>query len=228
MIEGVRLLQEALNAGAQVPLVMYLDAPDNDTRSLLDGLAALGAQVVPVTSEIVDLCSDTETSQGVLAVVKVSEPQIALQHEPLLIVDRVRDPGNLGTLMRSALASGVALMLLTPGTVDPLNPKVVRGAMGAHFHLPFKSITIGELGRYLEGKTLWIAEANLGMRYDYVDWNQPSALLIGSEASGPSKDVLEFDFKHVHIPIHPAAESLNAAVAGSVLMFEMARQRGFG
>jgi TrmH family RNA methyltransferase len=129
--------------------------------------------------------------------------------------------------MRSALAARVALMLLTPGTVDALNPKVVRGAMGAHFHLPFKSISIDDLGRYLEGKTLWIAEAKRGMRYDYVDWTQASALLIGSEASGPSEDVLEFDFKHVHIPIHPAAESLNAAVAGSVLMFEMARQRGF-
>ncbi|MGD8632652.1 MAG: RNA methyltransferase [Anaerolineales bacterium] len=227
VIEGARLLGEALKAGAQVPLVLHLESPDADTRNLLDGFAALGAQVMPVTSEIIELCSDTETPQGLLAVVKVSESPIPPQSEPLLIVDRVRDPGNLGTLMRSSLASRIALMLLTPGTVDPLNPKVVRGAMGAHFHLPFKSISIEELGDYVQGKTLWIAEAHSGVRYDYVDWTQPSALLIGGEASGPSEDVRQFTFKHVHIPISPVAESLNAAVAGSVLMFEMARQRGF-
>jgi TrmH family RNA methyltransferase len=227
VIEGARLLQEAQNAKAQVQLVLHPELPDQETQELIDSFTAVGVEVLPASREVLELCSDTETPQGLVAVVKMRQMPVHSRIEPLLIVDRLRDPGNLGTLMRSALATRMALMLLMPGTVDPLNPKVVRGALGAHFNLPFKAIELNDLGAYLQGKTLWIAEANLGSRYDYVDWTQPSAVLVGGEAYGPSRDVLKFDHSHVHIPIDPAVESLNAAVAGSILMFEIARQRGF-
>jgi TrmH family RNA methyltransferase len=227
VIEGTRLLREALNARAEVPLVLYSETTDGVSHSLIESFSALGSEILPASSEVIQLCSDTETPQGLLAAVKLPQHTLRPQSEPLLIVDRLRDPGNLGTLMRSAFAARMTVMLLLPGTVDPLNPKVVRSAMGAHFHLPFKAIEINELGAYLQGKILWVAEANRGSRYDNVDWTQPSAILVGGEAYGPSRDVLEFDHSYVHIPIDPAAESLNAAIAGSILMFEVTRQRGF-
>ena len=227
VIEGTRLLQEALNAGAQVPLVLYAESSDEDTLKLIEGFAAHGSETLPASNEVIQSCSDTESPQGVLAVVKLPTKPAPVSDEPLLIVDRVRDPGNLGTLMRSAFAAGMALMLLTPGTVDALNPKVVRGAMGAHFYLRFQQVEYADLSPYLRDKTLWIAEANRGIRYDLSDWSQPYALLIPGEAHGPSHQILTHDHQHVHIPINPYAESLNAAVAGSILMFEIARQRGF-
>lgn len=227
VIEGNRMLREALDAHAKVSFVLHSDAADADTLRLLEEFSASGEEVIPVSEEILAYCSDTESPQGLLAVVALPETHFSEQSEPLLIVDRLRDPGNLGTLMRSALAARFSLLLLTPGTVDILNPKVVRGAMGAHFHLAAKSIEWDQLGSYLHAKTLWVAEANRGMRYDQVDWTQPTALLIGGEAHGPSNDVSQFRHKQVHIPIKRTAESLNAAVAGSIMMFELTRQRGF-
>jgi TrmH family RNA methyltransferase len=227
IIEGKRLLQEALNANAQVTLVLHEEAPDEETLAILDAISIIGAELVPASENVLAACSDTETSQGLIAVAPVPQLSDQPMSDPLLIIDRIRDPGNLGTLMRTALAAGAGLMLLTPGTVDALNPKVVRGAMGAHFHLPFKTIEINELDKYLHGFTLWIAEARKGLRYDSVDWTQPTALWIGSEAHGPSDVALEFDHQFVHIPISKLSESLNAAVAGSILLFELKRQRGF-
>lgn len=227
VIEGARLLEEALKAGAEVSLLLHSDAPDDPTARLIAAIADRGAEALPASDDVLQLCSDTESPQGLIAVTALPQTSAAETSEPVLIVDRLRDPGNLGTLMRSALAAGMQLMLLTSGTVDPLNPKVVRGAMGAHFHLPIAMIEFDELGAYLRGKQYWIAESDHGLRYDRVDWTQPCALLIGGEAHGPSANVLKFEHEHVHIPIRSASDSLNAAVAGSILMFEIARQRGF-
>ncbi len=227
VIEGHRLLLEALQAQVEVSLVLHPESTDDQTKDLLEAFANRGADVISASAEVLKSCSDTETPQGLIAVAALPQISVADASEPLLIVDRLRDPGNLGTLMRTALASRMQLMLLTPGTVDPLNPKVVRGAMGAHFHLPIKMVQIDELDAYLREKSFRIAEAHRGLRYDHVDWIQPCALLIGSEAHGPSPDVLKFEHEHVHIPIRDESESLNAAVAGSILMFEISRQRGF-
>jgi TrmH family RNA methyltransferase len=221
------MLREALHADAPVSFVLHSESADPDALRLLNEFAAAGVELISASEQVIRACSDTESPQGLLAAVSLPGTSFSKQREPLLIVDRLRDPGNLGTLMRSALAARFALMLLTPGTVDMLNPKVVRGAMGAHFHLPTQSIELDQLADYLHGKTLWVAEANRGMRYDQANWTQPAALLIGGEAHGPSHDILQFAHNHVHIPIKSTAESLNAAVAGSILMFEIARQRGF-
>lgn len=227
VIEGSRLLQEALDANAQISLVLHEETPEADQLPLLEALSRHGAELLPASASVLAACSDTETPQGLLAVVAVPEPTVPPGADPLLIVDRVGDPGNLGSLMRSALAAGVAWLLLTPGTVDVLNPKVVRGAMGAHFHLPFKAVTPDELQEHLNGLTLWVAEAGRGLRYDSVDWSAPSALLVGSEAHGPSAAALKLEHHYVHIPIKAASDSLNAAVAGSIILFEIARRRGF-
>jgi TrmH family RNA methyltransferase len=142
-----------------------------------------------------------------------------------LVLDGLRDPGNLGTILRTADAAGVQAVFLAPGTVDAYNPKVVRAAMGAHFHVPLVAAGWTALAGRLRGLSLWLAEARQGLAYDQVDWRQPSALIIGAEAAGPGDAARRLAPKQVSIPMPGQAESLNAAVAAGIILFEAARQR---
>lgn len=225
VIEGVRLFEEAARAGVAPRVILHVADLDARSRAALDALATLGGDVSPVTPSVLAAASDTETPAGLLAVV----PFPALRPPPALsfvvVCDRVADPGNLGTILRTADAAGVEAVYLMPGTVDAYNPKVVRAAMGAHFRLPILEATWEALPAQLHGLTSWLAEAREGMRYDQVDWTRPCALIIGSEAEGPSDAARRFAAQCVHIPMPGQAESLNAAVAAAVLMFEAVRQR---
>ncbi|MGH2524713.1 MAG: TrmH family RNA methyltransferase, partial [Anaerolineales bacterium] len=135
VIEGVRLAEEAVRARLPVKLVLHTDHLDPRSRSALNQLARLGAQVETVSPAVMAAASGTQTPQGLLAV--VSFPSFVIRHSSFVIVlDRLSDPGNLGTILRTADAAGVEAVFLAPGTVDAYNPKVVRAALGAHFHLP--------------------------------------------------------------------------------------------
>ncbi len=196
---------------------------ENDLIAALD---RLGAEVLVVAEHVMQACSSTESAPGLLAVL----PNLDL-HPPevldlALVIDRMADPGNLGALLRSAYAAGVQAVFLTKDTVDAYNPKVIRGAMGAHFRLPVISSSMPALAGFLDGLDVWLAEAGQGLAYDQVDWRRPSALVIGSEAHGPRKEVRALASGSVHIPMRAGAESLNAAVAAGVVLFEIARQRG--
>ena len=168
-------------------------------------------------------CSDTQSPQGVLLVV----PFVQIPPRPgvVLILDQLRDPGNLGTILRSAKAAGVGQVILTPGTVDAYSPKVVRGAMGAHFHLPVSSLDWPAIAGQLAGREAWLADAASGAAYDEVDWVRPSALIVGGEASGAGQEANSQATGRVTIPMAGQVESLNAAMAATVILFEAARQR---
>jgi TrmH family RNA methyltransferase len=169
--------------------------------------------------------SDTQTPPGLLAVLPM--PALA-PPAPLtlaLVLDALADPGNLGTLLRTALAAAVQVVFLAPGSVDPFNPKVVRGAMGAHFHLPIIAAGWEPIAQALSGLDLYLAEAGGGLAYTAVDWRRPAALIVGSEAAGPSAAARALSPRPVTIPMPGRAESLNAAVAAAVILFESARQR---
>jgi TrmH family RNA methyltransferase len=227
VVEGVRLAREAVAAGVPARLVMHTETLDARGRGLANSLARLGAEVDVVTDPVMAACSDTETPPGLLAVVQ--KPELLLP-QPLtlaLVADGLADPGNLGTLLRTSLAAGVEVVFLAGATVDPFNPKVVRGAMGAHFHLPIRMLGAGEAGSALAGLRVWVAEAaEGGVPYHAVDWRPPSAVIIGSEAAGPGAITGELAAGQTRIPTAPASESLNAAVAAAVILFEIARQRG--
>ncbi len=230
VIEGVRLVEEAIRAQVPVQRALHTDDLDARSRAALEGLARLGAQIHEATPKVMAAASDTQTPPGLLAVIPFS----ATFHLPpstlsfVLVLDRLSDPGNLGAILRTADAAGVEAAFLVPGTVDAHNPKVVRAAMGAHFHLPIAEASWDELPQYLAGLEVWLAEARAGEPYDRVDWRKPCALMIGSEAEGPSDDALKFTPHRVHIPMPGQAESLNAAVAAGILLFEAVRQRGDG
>jgi TrmH family RNA methyltransferase len=142
-----------------------------------------------------------------------------------LVADQLTNPGNLGTLLRTALAAGVEAVFLTEGTVDPYNPKVVRGAMGAHFHLPIEILQPSSMPERLAGLNVWLAEAGEGQPYHEIEWRQPVALVIGSETHGPQPSIRSFASGQVNIPMMGKSESLNAAVAAAVILFEILRQR---
>lgn len=226
IVEGVRLCEEALRAGITPVLLFYTpDLPSvKRGQALLAAFSSLGCPGMTVSEEVMRAISDTQTPQGLLAVVPISEkpPGEGL----LLIVDRLRDPGNLGTILRSAWAAGVGRVVTTKGTVDIYSPKVVRGAMGAHFHLslaPDKEWK--EIEPLLEERQVLLADARGQVAYHEVDWTLPSALIIGGEAEGASEEAKRLAQKRVYIPMPGGAESLNAAVAASVFLFEAVRRQ---
>jgi TrmH family RNA methyltransferase len=225
VIEGVRLFEEAARANVAPRVILHTADLDARSRAALDTLAALGGEVHPVTSAVMTAASDTETPSGLLAVIPHPSPSLPAPITFTIVCDHLSDPGNLGTILRTADAAGVEAVFLAPGTVDAYNPKVVRAAMGAHFHLPIVEATWDELRTRLGGVTAWVADSAGGERYDRVDWRAACALIIGSEATGPSADALALATQRTHIPMLGRAESLNAAVAAGVLMFEVARQR---
>lgn len=225
VIEGVRLFEEAARANVAPRLVLHTEDLDARGRAALAALAALGGDVHPVTPSAMAAASDTETPAGLLAVVPHPSSLFPPSLSFAIVCDRLADPGNLGTILRTADAAGVEAVFLAPGTVDAFNPKVVRAAMGAHFHLPVMEATWAALRERLSEVTAWLADSAGGDRYDRVDWRAPCALIIGSEAEGPSDEARALAAQHTHIPMPGRAESLNAAVAAGVLMFEIARQR---
>jgi TrmH family RNA methyltransferase len=142
-----------------------------------------------------------------------------------LVVDSVRTPGNLGAILRTAAAAGVDQVLLSPGTVDFYNPKVVRGGAGAHFRLSILPLSWREIETRLGGCDVWLAAAQGDLAYTEVDWKQPLTLIVGGEARGASPSALSLATGRVTIFMSQSVESLNVAVATGVLLFEIARQR---
>lgn len=226
VIEGVRLAREAVASQLPVNLVLYTDHLGRQERGLVNNLARLGAEVEVVSDSVMAACSSTESPPGLLVVLPTPSIPSPEQLSLALVADRIADPGNLGTILRTALASGVEALFLTKGTVDPFNPKVVRGAMGAHFHLPIEILEPGALAQRLDGLEIWVAEAGQGMLYHEVNWRQPIALIISCEAHGPQPAIRSLAKGQVQIPMIGPTESLNAAIAAAVILFEIVRQRG--
>ncbi len=188
-------------------------------------LAQLNAPAYEIDEKLLQTISDTETSAGILAVVPIPSKLLPDQPSFLLILDRLADPGNLGAILRTAAAAGVQGVLLSPGCVDAYNPKVVRSSMGAHLRLPIHSRPWPEIAALTEGLTVYLADAQGDLSYTQVNWRNPCALIIGSEAEGAGPEAQRLAAVRVHIPMHAATESLNAAVSCGVLLFEAARQR---
>jgi TrmH family RNA methyltransferase len=148
----------------------------------------------------------------------------------VLVMDGISDPGNAGTLLRSAASSGVRTVLATRGSVDLFAPKVVRGGMGAHFRLKLATGVTWETipAKLGEGRAMVMAERDAVRPYYLFDWCRPAVIVVGSEARGSGPEARQLATEMVSIPLEAGVESLNAAVAGSILMFEAKRQRDMG
>lgn len=226
IIEGTRLISEAISAQVPIRTAFHTNHLDENGRGLIHSMQRLGAEVFTVSDEVMSACSDTVTPQGILAVLPILERPIPKDITLAVILDRITDPGNLGTILRTALAVGVDVVLLTDGTVDAYNPKVVRSAMGAHFYLPIVSSSAAEIPQYLTDLQFYLADAHAQRSYLEVDWREAAGLIIGSEASGVQPAIEEIAAHRVRVPMPGKTESLNAAVTTAVILYEIVRQRG--
>lgn len=249
LAEGVRLVTEAFMSHNPPTITLYdpdaLQKTEAGHRLLLRLKEMLDDKkpVYPTLPRLIESVADTVTPQGVVAAV----PFLNWTNEQLnasklhLVLDSLQDPGNLGTILRSAGATGDTTVWLSENCVDIYSPKVVRAGMGAHFRVPAaNNLNWEDLAAKLQTakvKHILVAEgeseqpknkhiANLEkVSYWEHDWKQPTALIIGNEAHGLSPEALQLATGQVYIPMPGGAESLNAAVAASLIMFEALRQR---
>jgi len=228
IIEGVRLVEEALKAGTTPAFVLYSERLKETPRgrALLEDLQRAGADVWAVSEAVLGAVATTVTPQGVVAVVPFVELTPGPDADLHLVVDGIRDPGNLGTILRTAEAAGVDQVILAPRTVDVYSPKVVRAAMGAHLQVPiFVAYRWEQVSERLSRVPAWLADAHASQAYDSMDWRGPVALIVSGEAHGPSLEARALARGAIRIPMPGPAESLNAAVATGIILFEILRQR---
>ncbi len=228
VVEGVRLAEEAISAKWLPNLCLYTQEISDRGSEILSALEEQNIPVEEVAPHVMKVASDTQTPQGILLVLPFKTLPLPEKLEFILIVDQVRDPGNLGALLRSAAAAGVQGVLIPEGSVDVFSPKVLRGAMGAHFRLPIHTLTHAEIHKLSvqNNLNLLVAAAGEGISYTQADLTGPLALVVGGEAEGASPSLKEKADSFIHIPMPGGGESLNAAVAGAVVLFEVVRQRG--
>lgn len=231
VLEGVRLVEEALAAGAVFHFVLVDERSEQSERGrkLLERLAASSLALHRCEPSVMTAISDTEAPPGLLAVVSQPRPDLPEKLGAVLVLDGVKDPGNVGACLRTALAAGVGAVLLAPGTADPSAAKVARAALGAHFRLPIVRVSWPDARELCQRHELavWVADAR-GARSCYeVDWRRPWALVMGGEAEGPSEPALAMGAA-VRIPMPGPTESLNVAAAAAVLLFEAERARVAG
>jgi TrmH family RNA methyltransferase len=230
VVEGYRLVHYGLSRGHRPVFAFYTAAFAGTPQgvALVDDLASGETLVWEISAEVLSTVTDTVMPQGVAAVMPMPRPDPDAVHSAdlVLVLDALRTPGNLGTILRTAQASGVGAVICAPGTVDPYSPKVVRGGMGAQFSLPILvDVSWGDIAGLLRGKRVLAATAQGGAVMWDVDLTGPMAIIVGSEAHGIGPEALALADMGVSIPMASIAESLNAAVATAALLFETQRQR---
>ncbi|MDO4633202.1 MAG: 23S rRNA (guanosine(2251)-2'-O)-methyltransferase RlmB [Eubacteriales bacterium] len=228
VVEGRKMYQEVPEEQLLMTYVSESFYADPEHRKLLEG-----RQVEVVADRIFASVSDTVTPQGILCVVKQKEYQLEEilkdQQTPLLLVlENLQDPGNLGTIFRTAEAAGVQGILMSDDTVDIYNPKVIRSTMGSVYRVPFiYTADLYETVQELKQRGICTYAAHLKAEKEYTeqDYREASAFLIGNEGNGLSDKLTNVADEYIRISMAGKVESLNAAVAAAVLMFEAKRQR---
>jgi TrmH family RNA methyltransferase len=234
-IEGARIVEEAIRSGLRFKSVLFKESAQNLAERLLPQIGS-HVETLLLPDKIFDAAVPSETPQGVAALVRLREFALddlveRLQVGPVMIVVGLQDPGNLGTLLRSAEAFGSAGVILGEGTVSPFNSKVIRASAGSIFRLPFVLAKAAGGTEQISAKLrqqsvrLIATSSHKGTPIHQARLTGFSAVFIGSEGSGLPRTVLAQVDELVAIPHTPQVESLNAGVAGSILLYEAARQR---
>ncbi|MDF2774679.1 MAG: hypothetical protein K0S86_4179 [Geminicoccaceae bacterium] len=227
-IEGTRAVEELVSSPLRVVGVLTAPQLRSSPRgvALRDALAARGIDVLEVTTPEFDSAADTDTPQGILAIAEI--PRRSLQivaptgRTRILVLDGVQDPGNVGTMVRTAAALGAAATVALPGTVDLWNAKVVRSAMGAHFLYAALHATWDDLRAFLTrtDTSLWGADAR-GTALENAVAPERLAIAVGNEGAGLSPNVRDAATSLVSLPLAAGVESLNVAVAAGILLYQL-------
>jgi RNA methyltransferase, TrmH family len=234
-IEGIRIVEEAIRSGLKFRAVFFRESAENVAEKLLPQIGS-HVETLLVPDSIFDGAVPSETPQGIAALVRLREFSLddileRLQVGPVMVLVGLQDPGNLGTILRSAEAFGSAGVVLGEGTVSPFNSKVIRASAGSIFRLP---VVLSKADGGLESLIaklrshsirLIATSSHKGTPLDQALLTEPSAIFVGSEGSGLPRNLLAQVDELVAIPHAPQVESLNAGVAGSIALYEAARQR---
>ena len=229
IIEGYRILTLAIECNAKIDYVFINEDFEKKQEHVefLEILKSKNINTYKTTNKIFNELVDTESTQGILAVVKFNqrsiEENLKDEHRFVLILDRIQDPGNMGTIIRTADAAGVDAIIALKGCVDIYNPKVIRSTMGSIFDMNIIHATQEEAVRILKLKNFDIVSSYLDTNnyYDKVEYNYKTALVIGNEANGINDELVSKSDVLVKIPIYGKAESLNAAISSAILMYEI-------
>lgn len=225
MVEGERLFKDGLKSRHSFKTIFVTRKLSLELNDSLISLKANGTELFEASDEIMAKISSTRSPQGIVGVAHQIEFPIPESADLLLVLDGIGDPGNAGTLLRSAEAAGAHAAVFLQGSVDPYHEKVVRSGMGVHFRLPIKVMAnIATLEKAFPSLNFYLADIHGGFSYTQVNWCSKAALIIGGEANGASIET-KTKAKSVYIDMKGPTESLNAAMAGSIILFEAARQR---
>ena len=220
LLEGEHLVEEAIKERAQIKLIVVTSNRLEDYQNLL---AQTDVQLLVVSQDVFHKLSMTETTQGVLAVVEIVKQEILPHKGRFIVLDAVQDPGNLGTIVRTADAAGFDAVVLGTGTVDLYNDKVLRSMQGSHFHIPVFQANLQEYLPILKEKGVQVAVTALhrdSKDYSVLQGATDVAIVVGNEGQGVSSDVIELADVLVAIPMFGKAESLNVAIASALLMYK--------
>lgn len=232
LIEGRKNVAEAVSSGASVRMLLYREGEDPEESGFPEYAGFSDEYVLP--KELFRKISDTEESQGILAVVE--KPRFSAEDlldadrdgGNLVVLDQVQDPGNVGTILRTALGAGYEAVVILPGTCDVFSPKTVRATAGAVFTIPIVFVRDDrELFELVHGigKKLAVTSVVDGINYYEADICENTALVIGNEGSGVRESLLRNADVRLTIPMEGGLESLNASVAAGILMYEAMRRR---
>lgn len=234
--EGVRLVEECKSANWPVQMCIYTEeaAARERTKAIIDRLSITSCRMIIVSEDIYNKISDTEQPQGIMAVIKKHkygiEQLLAPQDKMSLFVvlDSIQDPGNIGTIIRTADAAGCTGVITLKGSADVFATKTVRATMGSLFHLPvIEGVSPTELIFTFKqaGIKLMATCLDQSQAYYRTDFNYPVAIILGNEGQGISPELISAADSRLIIPLIGQAESLNVAVAAGVILYEAVRQR---
>lgn len=225
LIEGFRLVEEALKANANIETIFCLEDTEDKTLDIINKYNYKGKVFKLNKNLFLEIC-ETKHPQGLLAVVLMDDANKALDGEFYLLCDKVQDPGNLGTIIRTAHASGIDGIILTKGTVDIYNDKTIRSTMGSMFYVPIIQDENLSVIKELKEKGFSIVATSLEGKNDffYEDLTGKVVITVGNEGNGVSREVYDISDKKVKIPMPGGAESLNVGVATSIILYERVRQ----
>ncbi len=229
VIEGVRLSEEAVRCGVLPETVIFTVELSTRGMELLSSIPNGKTAFIKIPPDLMRKISATEADQGLMLIIPLQpNPKIG-KVDFVLILDEVKDPGNMGTILRTAAAAGAQAMIIAPGCVDPYAPKVLRSGMGAHFNIPILMLNWPEIVEFCKrpgnNLTVYLAESASGTSMWTMDLRQPIAIIIGSEADGASMDAKQAASMVINIPMPGGSESLNASIAAGILLYEVVRQR---
>ncbi|TFJ94117.1 RNA methyltransferase [Lentibacillus salicampi] len=215
LVEGFHLVEEAYQSNWEINEIIVedgLDHPDWCDRF----------SIVSVSRKVLQHVTQTETPQGIAAVVNVRQLD-EITGNSVLLIDAIQDPGNLGTIIRTADAAGFDTVMLGDGTVDVFNEKVIRATQGSLFHLPILRADLVERIPKLqtEGFTIWASALTDAVSMKEIEVREQNALIVGNEGTGVREEIIKLADQSIKIPIYGQAESLNVSVAAGILMYHI-------